>query len=78
MQARETPMKTTQNKGIALITSLLVGLSVLVVPTVVVSACAGAQKNPDARPGLRRRANESQRNLDRTIETNRKSEENKP
>jgi hypothetical protein len=56
----------------ALLGSLALVLSLLVLPSMSLSACASAQRNPDGRPGLRKRAEESRRDMDRRIENKRR------
>ena len=68
-------MKTTQaRRAVRLLASLSLLLSLFVVPSVTLSACGATQRNPDARPGLRRRADENRRDLDRNIETERRKD----
>ena len=52
--------------------SALVAAALMLFPTLWMGGCASAKRNPDERPGLRRRADESQRDFERTIEKNRK------
>ena len=56
----------------ALLGSLALVLSLLVLPAVSLSGCASAQRNPDGRRGLRKRAEESHRDMDRRIENERR------
>lgn len=59
----------------ALLGSLALVLSLLVLPTVTLSGCASAQRNPDGRRGLRKRAEESRRDMDRRIENERRGDQ---
>ena len=65
---RQSPLRRL---GVVL-TSLALLLSLLVVPSMSLSACASAQRNPDGRRGLRKRAEESRRDMDRRIENERR------
>ncbi|MEC9070869.1 MAG: hypothetical protein VX938_00760 [Myxococcota bacterium] len=66
--------KSHGRRALGIVTSLSLLLSLFVVPSVTLSACGAAQRNPDARPGLRRRADENRRDLDRNIETERRKD----
>ena len=64
--------RTHTQRALGILASLSLPLSLFVVPSVSLSACGGVQRNPDARPGLRRRADENRRDLDRSIENERR------
>ena len=68
-------MQTTpRRRALSILASLSLFLSLFVLPSATLSACGAAQRNPDARPGLRRRADENRRDLDRSIETERRKD----